>query len=67
MKVKTTMTMALTAVVGLILVACDNDGPAENLGEQVDDAISDTQDRLENAADEAREAADEIEDALRDE
>ena len=67
MKVKTTMTMALTAVVGLILVACDNDGPAENLGERVDDAVSDTQDRLENAADEAREAADEIEDALRDE
>jgi hypothetical protein len=52
---------------GVSLNACsDNDGPAENFGERVDDAVSDARDRAEDAVDEAREAADEIGDALRD-
>lgn len=51
----------------LIGTACsDNDGPAENFGERVDDAVSDARDRLDEAADEVEEAADEVGDALRD-
>ena len=58
--------MTLAALVALLaLGACsDNDGPAENFGERVDDAVSDARDRLDDAEDEAREAADEIRDAL---
>jgi len=60
--------LAAAIAVGLAAVACaDDDGPAENLGEQIDDAMNETRDRLEDAVDEAREAADEIGDALRDE
>lgn len=71
------MTIRLVAAiaVGLGVVGCaDNDGPAENLGEQIDEAMEETRERLEEAAeeareaaDEAREAADEIDDVLRDE
>jgi vacuolar-type H+-ATPase subunit H len=50
----------------LVLGGCaDNDGPAENFGERVDDAMDEARDRLDDAADEAREAADEIGEALR--
>lgn len=65
---ETKTTAALLAIfTGLSLAACaDNDGPAENFGEQVDDAISDARDSVEDAADEVREAADEVDDALRD-
>lgn len=51
----------------VILLACtDREGPAERLGEQVDDAVSEAQDRLENVGDEIEEAADEIRDAAND-
>ena len=58
---------ALAAMAALVMLAAcsDSDGPAENLGERIDDAMGEAQDRLEDAGDEAREAADEIEDALR--
>jgi ElaB/YqjD/DUF883 family membrane-anchored ribosome-binding protein len=70
-----TIRLAAAIAVGLAVAACaDDDGPAENLGEQIDDAMNETRDRLEDvadeaqeAADEAREAAEEIGDALRDE
>lgn len=62
-------TIAILAVLGsLALGGCaDNDGPAENFGERVDDAMQEARDRLDDAADEAREAADEIGEALRGE
>jgi hypothetical protein len=58
----------VTIFAGLMLAACaDNDGPAEDLGERIDDAMDEARDRAEDAADEAREAADEIGDAIRGE
>lgn len=54
----------LALIFGVASAGCDNDGPAENLGEQVDDAVSEVQDLAEDAADEVREAADEIGDAV---
>jgi hypothetical protein len=49
------------------LVACtDRDGPAENLGERLDNAAEEAGERLENAGDEIEEAAEEIGDSLRD-
>lgn len=47
--------------------ACtDRDGPAENLGERIDDAASDARNRFEEVREDAREAADEIGDAVQD-
>ena len=58
----------LAIFAGLGLAGCaDNDGPAENLGERLDDAVGEARDRAEDAADEVREAADEIGDALQGE
>jgi hypothetical protein len=49
------------------LAACtDRDGPAENLGERIDDAVSEGRERAEDVGDELEEAADEIRDALQD-
>jgi hypothetical protein len=66
--VKMTRVMALLPILAVLSIsACaDNDGPAENIGERIDDAVSDARQRADEAADEAREAADEIGDALRD-
>ena len=59
-------TAMLSVLAALTLGGCaDNDGPAENFGERVDDAMGEARDRLDDAADEAREAADEIGEALR--
>jgi hypothetical protein len=55
----------LAAIFGLATAACaDNDGPAENFGEQVDDAVDEAREGVEDAADEVRDAADEVGDAL---
>jgi len=71
-------TAAIAILACASLTACtDRDGPAENLGERIDDAVSDARDRLGDASeeardrfeevrDEAREAGEEIGDALRD-
>ena len=42
------------------LAACDNDGPAEQFGEQIDQAADEIGDQAEEAADEAEEAADRL-------
>ncbi len=56
------------AAFGLSMLAgcTERDGPAENFGEQIDDAVEDAGDRLEEAGDEVQEAADEVGDALQD-
>lgn len=64
---RATRSIPLLAVVAALCVAgCKKDGPAENFGERIDDAVSDARDRVEEAGDEVREAADEVGDALRD-
>lgn len=61
------LSLVLGFTIALTVTACaDNDGPAENLGERIDEAAEDARDRFEDVADEAREAADEIRDELRD-
>jgi hypothetical protein len=56
----------LASLVFLGLCACtDRDGPAEQLGERLDDAADEAGDRIEDAAEELEEAADEVGDALR--
>jgi hypothetical protein len=44
---------------GMLLSACeDQDGPAEEIGEAIDDAADETGDSLEDAADEVEDAVD---------
>jgi len=48
------------------LLACGRDGPAERLGEGIDDAVENTGDAIEDAVDDVQEAAEDIEANLRD-
>lgn len=60
--------IAMITVLGL--TACENDGPAERFGEQVDQAASNAQNAASNAADTvgdaARDAGNIVEDACED-
>ncbi len=48
-----------TIGLGLVLVACEEKGPAEKLGEKVDDTFS-------SLSDKAKDAVDDVGDALKD-
>lgn len=51
------------SVAGLSLAACDdNDSPAENIGESIDDAADDAGDAMDDAADEVDDAFDDMAD-----
>lgn len=51
----------MAAVLGLPLAGCDsNKGPAEKMGESIDEGLDNTRDKLDDAADEV---SDGIEDA----
>lgn len=51
--------MFLLVLFALPLAACDtNDGPAEELGENLDNAAEDTKDAVEDAGDEVEDAVD---------
>ncbi len=51
------MVLALFGL-GALTACTDRDGPAENFGEEVDDAVDETGDRLEEAGDEIGDALD---------
>jgi outer membrane PBP1 activator LpoA protein len=64
------ISLALCAVVlGLALVACEKEGPAEKMGKEVDKAAEKTGQAMEKAADAvketAKEAADKVEKAVK--
>lgn len=51
--------MFLLVLFALPLAACDtNEGPAEELGENLDNAAEETQDAVEDAGDEVEDAVD---------
>lgn len=48
---------------GLVTTGCDdNDGPVENMGESIDDAMDEAGDAIEDAADEVGDAVDDATD-----
>lgn len=53
------MPLAITAA---LCVGCAEDGPAEEAGEKIDEAVENTGDAMEDAADDAEEAIDEATD-----
>ncbi|WP_019625752.1 hypothetical protein [Thioalkalivibrio sp. ALJT] len=55
----TVFLLALMMALGsATLAGCDNQGPAEEAGENIDDAMEDAGDALDDAADEMEEAFD---------
>ena len=61
---KVFLTISMPLSMGL--VACDNDGPLEQFGEEVDEASEDIRVEGETTANEIDDAIDEIEDAAED-
>lgn len=56
-----TITIAvLFAFSSIALVGCEQDGPAERAGEEIDEAVDEAEDNIEDAAEEVE---DEVEDA----
>ena len=47
-----------------IFTACEDEGPAEKVGEKIDNAVEETQENLEEAGDEIEETAEETGDKL---
>lgn len=73
MRTGTKLAATLVALAGLGLAACDNKGPLEQAGEEVDEAIDtmrhgeeSTSTKIDDAIDEAREGAQDAADQLRD-
>lgn len=58
-RAKTFFLLSLLAIGGASLAACNDQGPAEEAGEEIDDAMDD-------AADEMEDAREEMEDLLED-
>lgn len=52
-------TLLLAMMFSLPLVACENEGPAEEAGEEIDEAAEEAGDTLDEMADEAEENAEE--------
>ena len=59
--------LMLIALSCAALIGCEEEGPAERVGERLDGALSEAQDRLEDARDEIEDAAEDVGDALRGE
>ncbi len=51
--------MLLVAMMAVAITGCEEEGPAEQAGEKVDNAMEDTGDAIEEAGDNVEEAADE--------
>lgn len=46
------------------LVGCDNDGPMENAGEKVDEAVEDMKDTAEETKNDVKDAVDDAQDKM---
>lgn len=53
---------AALPLTGAFVIGCDDEGPAEEVGEDIDEAVDEAGDAAEDVADEAEDAADEATD-----
>ncbi len=61
---KTLLLMIMFALGSMTLVGCDNDGPMENAGETVDEAVEEMGDAAEEAGDNIEDTMDKAEDKM---
>ncbi len=54
------LTILLLGFASFGLSGCERQGPAEEMGERIDDAVDDAADKIDDAADDASERIDEI-------
>ncbi|HEC74118.1 MAG TPA: hypothetical protein ENI26_07065 [Methylophaga aminisulfidivorans] len=47
-----------------MLTACDNEGPAEKMGKEIDNSVEDAGDAIEDAGDSIEDAADDAKDEM---
>ena len=46
------LSIAALVLTGILAAGCSNDGPFEEAGEEIDDAVNDVEESVEDAADE---------------
>ncbi len=58
--------LVLGGLLGTGLVACEHKGPAEKVGEKLDDAAKDVKEGAEKAGDKVEKAADDLKDKAKE-
>lgn len=58
MKGKTLGALLAAAAMGFVLTGCDQDGPAEQAGEKIDNAVEKAGDKIEEAGDQIQDSVD---------
>ncbi|MAX24008.1 MAG: hypothetical protein CMJ19_05835 [Phycisphaeraceae bacterium] len=61
---KTLLLIMMFALGAMTWVGCDNDGPMENAGETVDEAVEDMGDAAEEAGNDIEDAVDDAQDKM---
>lgn len=61
---RTSIKIAALILSGLFVVACENDGPAERLGESIDDTVDEVRDGGDKVADAVDDACEDLKDAV---
>lgn len=61
---RTSLNIAALLLSGLFLVACEKDGPAERLGESIDDATDELRDSGDDMADALEDACEEVKEGV---
>lgn len=64
MKFRGALLAASLLLAAPVLVACDDDGPAEQAGEKIDDALNTNDSTVKDAGESMDEAADDMNDAI---
>lgn len=54
---RTSLTWAALVLAAFLAAGCENDGPAENAGEALDDAVTDVGNAVEDACEDVKEGA----------
>ena len=62
-----TIAICLAFASGTFLAGCNDQGPAEEAGENIDDFVEDTQESLEELGEEGEEALEELQEELEEE
>ena len=57
----------LAVLVACLLIACEDEGPAERAGARIDDALEGARDRFEDARDEAQDLLEDARERLEEE
>ena len=66
MVIRSALIAASLIIAAPLLAACDDDGPAEQAGEKIDNAMDNGSDTMENAGESMDKAMDDMHDSMED-